>query len=106
MSRDLESDSREILKLLLHPPKFKPGQIVATQGAVAKLKQGEITKGLSRHLRGDWGEVDEEDREANEFALLDGDRLLSVYTTPNGVCFWIITEADRSATTVLLPEEY
>ena len=106
MSRDLYEDSREIMKLMLNPPKFTPGQIVATQGALTELKQGEITKALSRHLRGDWGEVDDEDREANEFALADGERLFSVYTTRDGICFWIITEADRSATTVLLPDEY
>ena len=62
---------------------------------------------LIRHLAGDWGEVDAEDRNANEWSLVHGERLLSAYTMSDGKTkFWIITERDRSATTFLLPEEY
>jgi hypothetical protein len=61
---------------------------------------------LVRHLAGDWGEVDAEDWQANEQSLLRELRLLSVYRMSDGTRFWIITEADRSATTFLLPDEY
>ena len=63
-------------------------------------------EGLARHLAGDWGNVDEDDRKENEFSLEHGFRLLSSYATPRGTKFWIITEHDRSVTTILLPEEY
>ena len=84
------------------------GQIVATPGALEALEQaGEnSTTLLRRHLAGDWGEVDEDDRRENERSLADGCRLLSAYTLSNGTKLWIITEADRSATTLLLPSEY
>ena len=61
---------------------------------------------MLRHLSGDWGEVDEHDRQENESGLRNQFRLMSVYTLRTGVKIWIITEADRSATTILLPEEY
>ena len=60
----------------------------------------------AHHLAGDWGEVDEDDRAENDLSLREGFRLLSAYRTKHGVKFWVITEADRSATTVLLPSEY
>jgi hypothetical protein len=65
-----------------------------------------MLQALRRHARGDWGEVGVEDQRANDRAVQDGGRLLSAYSTKTNVKFWIITEADRSATTVLLPEEY
>ena len=86
--------------------KFPSGEILATPNALAQLSQADILPAIGRHLRGDWGEVDDQDREANESALLDGSRLFSVYHAENGTKFWIITEADRSVTTVLLPEDY
>ena len=61
---------------------------------------------LIRHKNGDWGELDPEDRRENERALVFGSRLLSAYATRTGEALWVITEADRSATTLLLPEEY
>jgi hypothetical protein len=61
---------------------------------------------LDRHLRGDWGNCDADDRQANEDALKTGARIFSVYHTKKGVKLWVITEADRSATTILLPNEY
>jgi hypothetical protein len=59
-----------------------------------------------RHVAGDWGEVNEHDRRENELSLREGYRLMSVYTLPNGVKLWCITEADRSSTCLLLPSEY
>ena len=66
----------------------------------------ELLVALTRHLSGDWGELDEHDWQANESALLEGTRLLSAYVASNGERFWIITEASRDVTTSLLPEEY
>jgi hypothetical protein len=91
-------------------PRFRPGRLVATPRAKKALEEvGDPTMGmglLQRHLDGDWGEVSEEDREANNSALRNGGRLLSAYRIGNGVKLWVITEADRSVTTVLLPDEY
>lgn len=86
--------------------KFKLGQVVITRGALAKLSQEDIANALRRHVSGDWGEVCKEDKKENELSLQQGFRILSAYRTSQGVKFWVITEADRSATTLLLPEEY
>ena len=85
---------------------FRLGRIVATPNALQNLLQEDIHTGLQRHQAGDWGELDNADREANDRALIDGTRILSAYRAAKGTRFWIITEADRSATTVLLPEDY
>jgi hypothetical protein len=77
-----------------------------TPGARDALTHEEIMSALRRHLAGDWGDVDEHDRQENELSLEKGFRLLSVYHTDAGIPFWIITEADRSHTTVILPNEY
>jgi len=85
-------------------PLFPLGRIVATPGAIAlNLDLGTL---LRRHHCGDWGDLDDEDRRANENALIHGDRILSHYRLPNGGRIFIITENDRSSTCVLLPEEY
>lgn len=89
-------------------PKFPLGKLVATPGALealAETGQSPI-EFLKRHVNGDWGDCCEEDRETNEDALRYSARLLSVYRTSKGVKIWVITEADRSSTCVLLPEEY
>ena len=86
--------------------KFRLGRIVTTPPALASLTRDDITAGIVRHMAGDWGDVGEADRAENERALKEGLRLFSVYHTENGVKFWIITEADRSITTVLMPEDY
>lgn len=86
--------------------KFTLGQIVSTPNTLNSLTHDDILSGLLRHVTGDWGEMDDEDRQANETALTEGSRLFSVYRSGSGLKFWIITEADRSATTVLLPEDY
>lgn len=90
-------------------PKFSLGQTVATPGALEALGDARVHpfRLLLRHSRGDWGDVGAEDRKANDRALSDGDRLLSAYHVgPNRTKVWIITEADRSVTTILLPSEY
>jgi hypothetical protein len=86
--------------------KFALGQVVATPGALAQLSPADRLTALARHARGDWGDVCEEDWQENEFALGQYLRLFSVYHTPAGQKFWLITEADRSVTTLLLPAEY
>lgn len=85
---------------------FRLGRICATSNALATLAQSDIFTGLQRHQAGDWGDVDSHDRRANERALKDGSRLFSVYHSTSRVKFWIITEADRRMTTVLLPRDY
>ena len=87
-------------------PKFSLGRLVATPGVLELVTHEEIMHALNRHICGDWGDVDQEDRAENERSLLHALRLLSVYHSVNGTKFWIITEHDRSSTTVLLPSEY
>ncbi len=87
-------------------PKFSLGQIVATRCVIAEVSQQEITHALSRHVVGDWGDLCEEDLQANEDALASDARLFSKYSSTEGTIFWIITECDRSVTTVLLPSDY
>jgi hypothetical protein len=87
---------------------FELGRIVATPGALRALEAAEQQPAefLDRHVKGDWGDLDDEDKQENEFSVRNGFRILSAYTTSAGEKIWIITEADRSATTFLLPEEY
>ena len=89
-------------------PLFLPGQVVATPGALSALEANQCLPLdlLHRHLVGDWGELDPDDIQANEDALREGFRLLSNYPQADGSRIWLITEADRSVTTFLLPEEY
>jgi len=86
--------------------KFELGQVVMTPGAMEAIGLSEIAQSVRRHASGDWGELCEADRQENDLSLWQGFRLLSAYTSKDGVRFWIITEADRAVTTVLLPEEY
>ncbi len=87
---------------------FSLGRIVATPGALAALEESSEVPWsfLRRHISGDWGSVDREDKVANVRALATRERLLSAYHTSKGVKLWIITEADRSSTCLLLPDEY
>ena len=89
-------------------PRFKPGRILATPGALEVIADARVSivDLLIRHLRGDWGELSDSDREQNERAITAGQRILSNYVQPCGSTVWIITEADRFATTFLLPGEY
>jgi hypothetical protein len=88
--------------------RFPLGQVVGTPGALQALAEvGETPDAfLKRHVVGDWGELDEHDRAENELSVVTGCRLLSAYTLRSGERLWVITEADRSATTLLLPSEY
>jgi len=90
------------------PRKFPLGRIVATPGALAALQAAgqQPHEFLVRHVQGDWGNVPDEDRQENELSLREGFRILSAYHTRLGEQLWIISEADRSATTILLPSEY
>ena len=93
---------------------FPLGQIVATPGVLAAVPPGRMMEALARHRRGDWGCVCPDDAAANDWALDEGERILSAYpidpakpaTGYGANVFWIITEADRSVTTYLLPDEY
>ena len=96
----MRSSSNKVVLLL--------GRIVATPGALAELEQAgqKVDEFLRRHECGDWGEVQEEDWAANDRALQSGERVLSSYRLKSGEPIWIVTEADRSSTTLLLPSEY
>ena len=86
-------------------PRFNPGRRMITRNAKNALPRREVDAAINRHLSGDWGDVCQSDWQRNEQALRDGDRLLSVYQTQDGEKFWIITESDRSVTTVLFPSD-
>ena len=90
------------------PTLFPLGDVVATPGALTALAAAGQTplEFLAHHARGDWGSLDAEDRRHNDLALRTGERVLSAYGLASGVTIWIITEADRSATTLLLPQDY
>lgn len=92
--------------------KFNFGQLVATVGVNEALYgnpkfQKFVKESFQRHINGDWGDLDKEDKNSNDLALESGeDRIFSAYKYENGVKIWIITEWDRSVTTILFPEEY
>lgn len=89
---------------------FSPGRIVVTPGCLKVLETSGVSALtlLLRHASGDWGDCDDEDRQANDSALKNGDRIFSVYnlSESDDTRIWIITEADRSSTCLLLPSEY
>ena len=89
-------------------PLFDLGQVVATPGALRTLEEADESPFayLERHVTGDWGDLVEEDKQENELALKRGFRLFSAYRLRDETKIWIITEHDRSATTLLLPSEY
>jgi hypothetical protein len=86
--------------------KFSLGNLFITPAAQEAVSSEEVLKAISRHVKGDWGDVCPDDAKENEFSLGKDLRLFSVYHTTQGTKFWIITEADRSVTTVLLPSDY
>ena len=96
------SDEDEPLEL------FPLGQVVATPGALEAFQNANEAPFpyINRHAVGDWGDLYPEDKRSNDEALEMGYRILSAYTLSSGMKIWIITEADRSVTTLLLPEEY
>ena len=95
-------------------PRFSLGQVVITPGAMSAIADAgqQPVEFLARHQKADWGDLDSDDKQANDAAIAhEGDvdkqdRILSAYNTAKGVKIWIITEYDRSVTTLLLPDEY
>ena len=89
-------------------PRFSLGKVVATPGALEALEDAKQRPDefLRRHVAGDWGDVDAHDRRENETSVEGGFRILSAYETKQSATLWVITEADRSSTCLLLPEEY
>lgn len=89
-------------------PLFSPGRVVMTNGVDRLIQSGQLNpvRYLQRHLRGDWGDLPDEDRRRNDDAVKAGARLFSEYKVSPRLTLWIITESDRSVTTVLLPSEY
>ena len=88
--------------------RFALGRVVATPGALRALEHAEQLPAefLDRHVNGDWGDVPDADKQENELSVEQGFRILSAYTTSAGEKIWILTEADRSSTTIMLPSEY
>lgn len=86
--------------------RFRLGRIVTTHNALEKLSPQDISEAIGRHQSGDWGEVPVMSKAANERALIKKTRIWSVYRSTKGVKFWLITEANRQTTTILLPEDY
>lgn len=86
--------------------KFSLGRLLITRGALDVLTPEDIANAICRHGQGDWGDLDPDDVAENEASLEEGFRLLSAYKSASGERFWVITEADRSVTTFLLPSEY
>ncbi|MBI3869984.1 MAG: hypothetical protein HY299_15785 [Verrucomicrobia bacterium] len=82
------------------------GQIVITPNALESVHSTDIEQAILNHSRGNWGDVSPEDAAENNRSLTEGYRILSAYSDRHGRKFWIITEADRSVTTILLPEDY
>lgn len=94
--------------IAVRSPRFQLGKVVATPGAIDALAEAQtsVWELLSRHVSGDFGEVDAEDWQANLDAIRDGSRILSAYTLKTGERQWVITEADRSSSCCLRPDEY
>ena len=101
-----EQASTVVLKNSSAGPKFPLGSIVITPTAAEIVPPGEMYAALARHSRGDWGNVGKNDWKENDLSLTLECRILSAYSTQKGEKFWIITEADRSYTTILLPSDY
>ncbi len=94
------------MEIIVSACRFDLGRIVTTPGAREALTDDDTLKALVRHMSEDWGDLGEEDRRLNDDALECGDRLFSRFTSESGESFYVITEADRSVTTFLLPDEY
>lgn len=107
------NNQTEIIGIVKDKAKFPLGMVVSTRGVSLKLPPDKISEILNKHITGDWGQLNKEDRQLNEFALENGERIFSSYplsTTIKKECgedkVWVITEYDRSLTTILFPSEY
>ena len=102
------TDERLEEMIAVQSPRFQLGKVVATEGAIEALSAAQTSAWelLSKHVSGDFGEVDSDDWQANLDAIKDGERILSSYTLKTGERLWAITEADRSSTCILRPDEY
>lgn len=89
-----------------HKGNFSLGAVVITTAASEALNESEINAAIERHSSGDWGDLPTQDMAMNDDSLINGGGLHSSYTSVNGIKFWIITDADRQATTILLPSDY
>ncbi|MCG3126035.1 MAG: hypothetical protein CHACPFDD_00863 [Phycisphaerae bacterium] len=87
-------------------PRFPLGRLLITPNAEQRLNPDDVHTCIDRHAAGDWGDCGPADRDENDRSLVRQRRILSVYRDRRGTKFWVITEADRSATTVLLPDDY
>ena len=99
-------DASDPIPFTIVGPKFPLGRLTITANAKEQLRDEDVKKSLLRHIQGDWGDLEKEDQRANEQAVADGGRLVSAYHSIANVKFYIITEADRSFTTILLAEDY
>lgn len=104
----LPSTPKATTRLLAVAPLFALGQVFMTPGAMASLARNKVSEVLllARHVHGDWSEMHEDDQETNLQAIEEGGRVLSAFAMRDQTKIWVITEADRSVTTLLLPEEY
>lgn len=102
------NDQDQTVVALPITPLFPLGEVVSTPGALEAMQEANVSPLalLHRHLRGDWGNLDMHDKQLNDLAIKDGSRIFSAYNITPTVKVWLITEADRSATTFLLPSEY
>ncbi|WP_222436080.1 hypothetical protein [Rubripirellula reticaptiva] len=98
--------THESINRIIEITKFSLGALGATPGALEHLEEQELYDLVQRHASGDWGNCSEHDREANEDAIRTGARIFSIYQSKSGEKIWIITEASRASTTVLLPSDY
>src|SRR5713101_4821403 len=98
----------QFVELAQRLPKFNPGHVVATPAAIVAIEfaHASAVELLNRHVTGDWGDIDDDDRAMNDMALKCEARIISAYMLADGTKVWCITEADRSVTTFLLPDEY
>jgi hypothetical protein len=108
MGKETTTNQRNKIMVAIATPKFELGQVVQTAGAMqAAQNTGELFgQYLRRHIMGDWGECCADDVKENEWSLENGERLMSVYLMSDKTKIWVITERDRSVTTILLPSEY
>lgn len=89
-----------------HFQKFVLGRLYQTSNSLSQLNPSDVLVALGRHAQGDWGDLGKDDWAENERSLHDGERLFSVYHDRNGIRFYVVTEADRECSTILLPEDY